>query len=283
MFHGQIAGLVTDLPTHFKPPVVAALVSALILARYLVVAGAGFFVAMIVSRLAPWRRLQNIPFTRAQVAREIGYSLLSVLVFAVIIGIIFAMHRGGLTQLYSNPGQYGWAWFCLQIPVVCLVHDGYFYHVHRIMHLAPFYDRVHRTHHLSINPSAFAAIAFHPLESILEIAIFVVLVVVMPLHITAIFVAGTLLLVFNVYGHLGFEIMPRFIARSRIGHWLNKSAYHSQHHRTCHYNYGLYTVIWDRLFGTLHPEAEELFDRATLKSRAASQQADVEVRIKTGQ
>ncbi|MEO0755212.1 MAG: sterol desaturase family protein, partial [Pseudomonadota bacterium] len=98
-----------------------------------------------------------------------------------------------------------------------------------------------------------------------EIAIFVVLIVIMPLHVTALLVAGFLSLIYNVYGHLGYEVMPRFVARSPIGSWLNTSAYHNQHHRTYRYNYGLYTVIWDRLHGTLHPKAEAVFDRATTK------------------
>lgn len=260
---GHLAGLVADWPAHFKLAAFSGFISALIIARYVTIAGGGFLVSLIVGRLAPWRRLQPVPFTRAQILREIGYSLLSVLVFTGVIGLIFALQLAGLTQLYFEPGQYGWAWFWLQIPVVLLIQDWYFYWMHRAVHLAPFYDRVHRTHHLSTNPSAFSAFAFHPLEAVLEIGVFVLLVVVMPLHTTALFVAALLSLVYNVYGHLGYEIMPRFIARSPIGAWLNTGAYHNQHHRTYRYNYGLYTVIWDRLHGTLHPKAEALYDRAT--------------------
>ncbi|MEL6388208.1 MAG: sterol desaturase family protein [Pseudomonadota bacterium] len=73
-----------------------------------------------------------------------------------------------------------------------------------------------------------------------------------------------------------------FIARSPLGRWLNTSAYHNQHHRTYRYNYGLYTVIWDRLHGTLHPKAEAVFDRATLPPQPASQQGNIEGRIQTG-
>ena len=272
MYYEHLAGLVADWPAHFKIAAFAVIISILILARYMLIAGAGFVLSMIVGRFAPWRRLQNVPFTRAQLLREIGYSMVSVLIFTGIIGMIFVMNRAGLTQLYFDPGQYGWAWFWLQIPVILLIQDWYFYWMHRAVHTAPLYDRVHRTHHLSTNPSAFAAFAFHPLEAVLEIAIFVLLVVVMPLHVTALFVAGFLSLVYNVYGHLGYEIMPRFIARTPIGCWLNTSAYHNQHHRTYRFNYGLYTVIWDRLHGTMHPRAEELFDRATAKSPASTNQ-----------
>jgi len=267
--YGYLAGLVADWPTHLKLATVAGFISGVIIARYVAIAGLGFLVSMAVGRLAPWRRLRPVPFTRAQLLREIGYSMLTVIVFTSVVGGIIAMRHAGLTQLYFDPSEYGWAWFWLQIPVVLLIQDWYFYWMHRAVHTAPLYDRIHRTHHLSTNPSAFSALAFHPIEAVLEIAIFVVLIVVMPLHVTALFVAGLMSLIFNVYGHLGYEIMPRFIARSPIGTWLNTGAYHNQHHRTYRYNYGLYTVIWDRLHGTMHPKAEALYDQATTRPQVA--------------
>ncbi|MEL6172893.1 MAG: sterol desaturase family protein, partial [Pseudomonadota bacterium] len=135
--------------------------------------------------------------------------------------------------------------------------------MHRFVHAPGIYDRVHRTHHLSTNPSAFAAFAFHPLEAVLEIAVFVVIVMLIPMTLSALILVGLFSLIYNVYGHLGYEIMPRFIAKSPLGYVLNKSAYHNQHHRTYRYNYGLYTAIWDRLFGTLHPHADRLYDEKT--------------------
>lgn len=243
--------------------VAGAFLAALILFRYLLISGAGFGLGMITERLAPWRRLQSLPFSRAQISREIGYSFMSVLVFMIVVAAIYFLTQAGLTQLYRDVDQFGWAWFWLQIPVILLIQDWYFYWMHRAVHTEPFYDRVHKAHHLSTNPSAFSAFAFHPLEAVLEAVIFVVLVVIMPLNVVGLITAGIVSLVYNVYGHLGYEIMPRFLAKSWIGHWLNKSSYHNQHHRTYRYNYGLYTVIWDRLHGTMHPKAEHLYDGAT--------------------
>ena len=252
-------------PEWLQVTAILVMVGSLILARYILIAGVGFGVSLLIGRIAPSRRLQKTPFTRAQVIREIGYSMLSVLVFIAVIGVIYVLYQAGWTQLYEDASAFGWLWFWLQIPVILLLQDWYFYWMHRAIHLSPFYDRMHKAHHLSTNPSAFSAFAFHPLEALSEIAIFVLLVVVLPLHITAVFTAGILSLVYNVYGHLGYEVMPRFIAKSPLGYWLNKSAYHNQHHRTYRYNYGLYTVIWDRLHGTLHPQAERLFDEKTIK------------------
>ena len=265
MVSEYLAPLISTWPSALQLLAVAVVVALLILLRYLVFAGAAFGVSVALERFAPWRRLQKVPFTRAQISREIGYSLSSILVFMGVVGVIIAMNAAGMTQLYTDADQYGWVWFWAQIPVILLIQDWYFYWMHRMVHKAPFYDRIHKTHHLSTNPSAFAAFAFHPFEALLEIAIFVVLIVIMPIHVIALMIAVLMSLAYNVYGHLGYEIMPRFVAHSPLGYWLNKSAYHNQHHRTYRYNYGLYTVIWDRLHGTLHPHADRLYDRATLK------------------
>ncbi|MEO0920329.1 MAG: sterol desaturase family protein, partial [Pseudomonadota bacterium] len=240
----HLSGLVADWPPVFQLSAMAGFIATLVLVRYLLIAGAGYGIATLVGRIAPWRRLQNLPFTRAQILREIGFSLLTVVIFMSVIGLMIVMSRAGLTQLYFEPAQYSWVWFWMQIPLVLLIQDWYFYWMHRIVHLAPFYDRVHKVHHLSTNPSPFSAFAFHPLEAILEIAIIFILALVLPLHPTALIVVGILSLIYNVYGHLGYEIMPRFIAKGPLGCWLNTSAYHNQHHRTYRYNYGLYTVIW---------------------------------------
>ena len=36
-------------------------------------------------------------------------------------------------------------------------------------------------------------------------------------------------------------------------------SFHAQHHAEPTHNFGFYTLLWDRLFGTLHPEYEARF------------------------
>ncbi|WP_306250981.1 sterol desaturase family protein [Parvularcula sp. IMCC14364] len=260
-----LSPIIGDWPVALRWGAIAGVVFALIAVRYFLVAGTGFGISTLLGKIAPWRRLQNRDFSRQQIMREIAYSMLSTLIFVAVVGLIFVMTSAGWTQLYTDPYAYGLIWLILQVPVVLLIQDFYFYWMHRIVHEPAFYNRVHKTHHLSTNPSPFSAFAFHPFEAVLEIAILLVLVFIIPLHAIALITAGLLSLVYNVYGHLGYEVMPRFLANSPFGYWLNKSAYHNQHHRTYRYNYGLYTVIWDRLYGTLHPKADQLYDQATQK------------------
>jgi sterol desaturase/sphingolipid hydroxylase (fatty acid hydroxylase superfamily) len=261
-----IVPLIETWPAPLKMSFIALVITLLILLRYFVFTTAAYGVSRLIGWLSPWRRLQATPFTSAQIKREIGYSMLSVITFTGVVGVIVLMSQAGWTRIYSDANQYGMLWFWLQIPVALLIQDLYFYWMHRISHTPGMYERVHKAHHLSTNPSAFAAFAFHPLEAILEIGIFLVIVVLIPMHAGALLMVGLFSLAYNVYGHLGYEIMPRFIAKSPLGYLLNKSAYHNQHHRTFRYNYGLYTVIWDRLHGTLHPKADQLYDKVTIRN-----------------
>lgn len=243
----------------------AIVFTALVLVRYAILATSVFGVGMLVGKLAPFRKIQPLPFTAAQIRREVLHSLRSMLIFAAVIGLVIALSRAGWTQIYLEPGARGWVWFWLQIPAAIMIQDFYFYWMHRAVHDERLYKRVHETHHLSTNPSAFAAFAFHPIEAFLEIAVIILIVMIIPMTPIAIAIYGALGLTYNIYGHMGYEIMPRFIVKSPLGSLLNTAVHHNQHHRTYKYNFGYYTVIWDRLFGTLHPKSESLYDSRTLK------------------
>jgi len=65
------------------------------------------------------------------------------------------------------------------------------------------------------------------------------------------------MIVRNVMGHAGVELMPRALADSRWFGWINATTHHDLHHSSFHHNYGLYFTWWDRLMGTEHPAYHE--------------------------
>jgi sterol desaturase/sphingolipid hydroxylase (fatty acid hydroxylase superfamily) len=75
------------------------------------------------------------------------------------------------------------------------------------------------------------------------------------------------MIVRNVLGHAGFELMPAGFARSLWLGWLTTSTHHDLHHAASRWNYGLYFTWWDRLMGTEHPSYLEHLDAATGKMR----------------
>lgn len=246
-------------------PLFAVAVFVFLVARYALFAGLAFGLASVLSRRAPNLRIQPSPLPRGQKRREIAYSVMTCAIFTAMFLLVLALDGAGLTRIYRDIGDYGWAWFFLSIPIMLLVHDLYFYIAHRLIHVKPIFERVHRVHHLSLSPTPFAAFAFHPLEAIVEAGIFVVLVLLLPVHFGAFVIFFSISLLINVIGHLGYEIYPRWLVASLLGRWLNTATYHAMHHRTFQCNYGLYTVIWDRMFGTLSERSQDLLARLTAR------------------
>jgi sterol desaturase/sphingolipid hydroxylase (fatty acid hydroxylase superfamily) len=90
----------------------------------------------------------------------------------------------------------------------------------------------------------------------------------MPLHPISFFAFITLMLLFNVYGHLGYELFSRKTYEHPIGRWLNSSVHHNLHHEKFTGNYGLYFTIWDRLCGTLREDSLDKIDQVHGKIRS---------------
>ena len=136
---------------------------------------------------------------------------------------------------------------------IIVAHDAYFYWTHRLMHHRRLYRYFHRTHHLSVTPTPFAAYAFDIPEALLMSAFTPLWLLFVPMHGLGLFLFMAFMLIRNVMGHAGVELMPRPLADSRWFGWINATTHHDLHHQTFRHNYGLYFTWWDRLMGTEHP------------------------------
>ena len=259
----------TLLLNQFRPadlglPARTGLVLANVVLRYLLFAG-GAYLFFYVWKRRQWlaRRIQPRFPTSAQIRQEIGYSLLTAGIFAAIFLLVFAARKAGLTRIYADVHQYGWGYLALSIGLLVLLHDTYFYWTHRLMHHPRLFRYVHRVHHLSHNPSPWAAYAFHPLEAIIEAGILPLAVLALPVHPLALLIFGLYTLTFNVIGHLGYELLPPRLHGHWLGRWQNTSTHHNLHHQLTKGNYGLYFNFWDTWMGTNHRLNEERYQQAT--------------------
>ena len=218
------------------------------------------------------RKIQQAFPQASDYRREIVYSAITSVIFAVMVWLCLGTPLRQYTQYYTDPAEYGWAWLLLSIPLTLLVHDAYFYWIHRLMHRPRLYRLVHLLHHRSVNPSPWAAYAFHPVEAVLEGAVIPLLLFGIPLHPLAFWAFVTFMLLFNVYGHLGYELFPKNLYTHPLGRWLNSSVHHNLHHEKFHGNYGLYFTIWDRLCGTLRRDSLEKVEALHERMAAQGQQ-----------
>jgi len=229
--------------------------------RYLVFTGAFYLIFYVWKNKALWRaKIQQRYPENKHIIREITFSFITILIFGAIIMLVIWAGSKGLTCAYPTIAQYGYAWYFVSIGLMIVMHDTYFYWTHRLMHWKPLFKWVHKTHHLSTNPTPFAAYAFHPLEAVVEIGIIPLIAFTIPYHRSAMTVFSLYALLLNVIGHLGYELFPKGFASHRLFKWHNTSTHHNMHHRLVKCNYGLYFNIWDRLMNTNHPHYEETFD-----------------------
>jgi len=230
--------------------------------RYFTIAGAAFFI---------FYRLFYARFTRSKIQKrharkadflhEISYSLLSTFVFAVIGVLLLFTPMVKYTLLYKNIYAYPIWWIPVSVLLALVIHDTYFYWMHRLLHHKLIFRHAHLVHHKSVNPSPWASYSFHFLESIIEGGILVVVVLVLPMHLISLLLFIIAGFVINVYGHLGYEIMPQKFRRSFWFQILNTSVHHNMHHSKFKGNYGLYFRVWDRLMKTEHPDYVKEYDR----------------------
>ncbi|MBL8020235.1 MAG: sterol desaturase family protein [Leptospirales bacterium] len=205
------------------------------------------------------QRIQNREIRFRQYAREFGYSMSTVIIYASAGIAIFMAQRAGLTRIYLNIEDRGWVYFVSSIVIMIILHDGYFYWTHRLMHSRILFKTFHRIHHLSRTPSPLAAYAFSPFEALVQLAIFPMIVFVIPAHPIALFIFPTWMILRNVLGHSGYEFFPAWFATTPVVRSLTTAVHHDMHHDTMRGNYGLYFRFWDRMMGTENPLYELRF------------------------
>ena len=244
-------------------------------ARYAIAAGA----LAVVLRLAPagWttaRRLQSRLASRADRTREIGYSLLTIVIFALNGYGVHLGARHGLFTIMPGPPAADLVQAVATLVLMIVAHDTYFYWTHRAMHHPRLFRFFHRTHHRSHTPTPWAAYAFDWPEAAVQAGFLPLFLLVVPVHGVVLFVFIAHMILRNVMGHAGVELFPRGWARSRWLAWITVTVHHDLHHATARWNYGLYFRWWDRIMGTEHPDYVQAFDRATGERRETSEARD---------
>lgn len=225
--------------------------------QYFIVVGIFLVLSYCLQRYsARAKRLQAAPPPKGQAAREIRQSLISIAIFACIIPLLYVAGLGQYMRFYRDIDQYGWPYLFLSIVLMMLVQDTYFYWTHRLMHRRALFRHVHRAHHLSTNPTPVSTYAVHPLEAVVDYGASLIIIFLIPCTGLSLFIFSWINVAYAVYAHLDYELFPAGIKQHWLGRWINTSTAHNRHHASARYNFGWYFLFWDRLMGTLAPEAD---------------------------
>jgi sterol desaturase/sphingolipid hydroxylase (fatty acid hydroxylase superfamily) len=245
--------------------------------RYVLFAG-GLYLLFYVVKRKDWfyKKIQQKFPAQKRIWYEIKYSVTTFAIFSLLMLLNYYLTQKGYTKIYKDIDERGWGYFALTVALFIVVHDAYFYWTHRLMHLPGIFERVHKVHHMSNNPTPWAAFSFHPVEAVIEFGIIFVMAFLIPVHSYAILSFALFMMINNVLGHLGYELYPKGFTRNRFTFWLNTSTHHNMHHKMIHCNYGLYFNIWDRICGTNHVRYHETFESVASRNRVQEQQTSEE-------
>lgn len=204
------------------------------------------FAVMAVNRRYPERRIQRRRSARKNID-EIRASMLPLAVTSLCLTIALFSQSKGWTVA---PVEMTWWSVPLFFGISVALHDAWFYWGHRILHTKPFY-RFHRPHHLILAPSVLSSDDSGIVDTIFAHSYYALVLFVVPIP-PLIYIAHRLVdQVSGLIGHAGFEHFASPSVRKPSP--LICTVFHDQHHQFFNYNYGIYTSVWDRLCGTLHP------------------------------
>ena len=257
-----------DHPLHF-----AGQLFGVTLVRYFILAGIPFvlFYILFHNRLRG-SKIQERTAKNTDFIREIIHSALSSGILSIEAMLVIATPLRSHTLLYKNLSDHPWWWVPVSLVLSLVIHDTYFYWMHRMLHHKSIFRYTHKVHHQSTNPSPWASYSFHLLEAVTEGAIVILLAFILPMHIFTIFLFTITSFIINVYGHLGYEVMPKGLRQSFLFKIINTSVYHNLHHSKFRGNYSLYFRHWDRWMGTENREYVKEYDR--VQEKRFGKQAD---------
>lgn len=219
--------------------------SALLLVENLVVFTLAIVIGHLMMRMFNHRRVTPQParISRTEIALTVSTVILNTLI--TVIGLL--LWRAGVISFRDDVGL----WSLLDVLMIVLVMDLAMYALHRLAHHRRLFPLLHRTHHNYNNPRPLTLFVLNPAEAVSFGSLWLVLVSCYSFSWLGISVYLTLNVIFGTIGHLGVEPLPDSWQQSRALKYLSTSTFHARHHNDGEHNFGFYTTLWDRLFGTL--------------------------------
>ncbi len=246
--------------------IVTVIFFLIITARYFIVAGL-FYLVFYIWFPKRWaaRKINSRNYKKGQFKIEVTWSMVTAFIFSIAGTITIILWQRGYTNVYVNANEYAWWYPPISLIIFMVLHETYYYWLHRWMHIPSVFKIVHKIHHNSNIASPFTAFSFHPLEGLLQAIFLPAMLMILPMHYYVIIVQLTIMTISSVINHLDIEIYPKVFHNNIFAKWLIGASHHSLHHKQFKYNYGLYFTFWDKIKKTESPLYRELFESKTSK------------------
>lgn len=212
----------------------------------------------------PYRRLHE-QIKLPQVKKEIWYSFLGAIIFALAGTVMLICWQRGYTGLYTRLSVGDLIWIPLSFFAALFIHETYYYWLHRWMHQPKVLPRFHHTHHNSLYTSSFTSFSFHPIEAGFQAIFLPVLVLFLPMHFFVVLALLVTMSVTAVINHAGVEIYPNYALSNPLWKWMVGATHHDLHHLKYRCNYGLYFTFWDVWMKTEDSSFSSRFEKHTVE------------------
>lgn len=241
-----------------------AVIFIVVIGRYFLVAGL-FYVFFYLWFPTHWktRKINKKQYKKGQFKKEVAWSTITAVLFAVSGAATLVLWQKGFTKVYTDVKEYSVWWLPLSLILSLLLHETYYYWLHRWMHHPAIFKTVHKVHHDSNITSPWTAFSFHPLEGVLQALFLPAVLMFLPMHLYVVVIQLTIMTFSSVINHLDIEIYPKNFHKNILGKWLIGATHHSLHHKQFKFNYGLYFTFWDKWKKTESPLYERLFEEKT--------------------
>ncbi len=207
------------------------------------------------------KKISLKPRKRLLIYKEIYWSAITSVIFAFSTVCMLIAWQKGFTMVYTDTAAYPLWYLVLSVSIFLMVHETYYYWLHRWMHHPKVFKWIHKVHHESVTPSVWTAFSFHPFEGILQALLLPLFLFFVPMHYSAIIFLLIFMTVSSFINHLNIEIYPNKLLKNRIGKWLIGATHHTLHHTEFKTNYGLYFTFWDHWMKTESPNYQKFLKR----------------------
>ena len=139
----------------------------------------------------------------------------------------------------------------IDVVVLVLAMDLLMYVFHRAIHTLRFIYTYHDLHHHYNTPTAISLFVLHPIEVLGFGVLWLFLLYAIDFSIYAVILYLMFNVTMGIIGHLRTECVPAAVKNNVLLQWLANTGFHVDHHQHEEHNFGFYTKVWDRMFGTL--------------------------------
>ena len=149
--------------------VVTGLAFMVVIGRYFFIAGLFYAVFYLwFPRRWKQRKINDRDYSTGQFRKEVKWSTITALIFALSAAFTVLLWQKGFTKVYTDISAMPVWWLPVSLVVAMVLHETYYYWVHRWMHHPKIFRVVHKVHHDSNITSPFTAFSFHPIEGLLQ-------------------------------------------------------------------------------------------------------------------